>query len=161
MHLALLIATTALALGGQGSSQAQPVPTAEVQAVQLPRTEQRVIRSTRVDETYLLQIYLPPGYENAATGPFPVLYLLDGDRSFGMAVDVVGWLIWAGEIPWKEFRSILEASLPKGLEWTAETLPGESHISAWPVAFTRGLKVLFPPTTVAQAPRARQPTEPR
>jgi predicted alpha/beta superfamily hydrolase len=262
-----------------------------------------MIRSTRVDETYVLQIYLPPGYERVGAGPFPVLYLLDGDRSFGMAVDVVGWLIWAREIrpvlvcaigygdqgarwwasrardytpckdpennfgswpqaggadafaafleqevfplmasayrigkeeralaglsfgalfgahalltrpgffqayllsgtpvvwgerylftrlaevtrerrdlgakvyaaigeresaeiagPWKEFCRILDAAPPRGLEWKTEVLPGESHISAWPVAFTRGLKVLFPPSPAAKTPLAKQPTEPR
>lgn len=287
----LLIAAAVLVLADGDPSQAQTVPTTAAQAAALPRTERRVVRSTKADETYVLQIYLPPGYEEGAAS-FPVLYLLDGDRSFGMAVDVVGWLVWAREIrpvvvcaigygdqgarwwsnrardytpckdpqnhfgrwpqaggadafaafleqelfplmaaaykvrredralaglslgalfgayglltrpgmfqayllsgtpviwgdrclfgrlaetvkdrrdlrarvyaamgegepatlagPWKEFRSILEAAPPRGLEWTAETLPGESHISAWPVAFTRGLKVLFPPPPEAK-----------
>jgi predicted alpha/beta superfamily hydrolase len=287
MRHVFLVAVAVSALSGEITSEAQPVPTAEVQPVTFPRTERRVIRSTKVGETYVLQIYLPPDYEKADAGPFPVLYLLDGDRSFGMAVDVVGWLLWAEEIrpvvvcaigygdqgsrwwasrardytpckdpssrfgnwpqaggadafaafldhelfplmastykvrreeralaglsfgalfgahalltrpgmfqayllsgvpvlwgerylfarlgeatrerrnlgarvyaalgerepaavagPWKEFCRILEAAPPKGLEWKTEILPGESHISAWPVAFTRGLRVLFPP----------------
>lgn len=270
--------------------------TFEVRPASLPRTETRVVRSARVSEGYVLQIYLPPDHGKDGAGPFPVLYLLDGDRSFGMAVDIVGWLIWAEEIqpvivcaigyddqggrwwatrardytpckdprnnfgswpqaggadafaaflqqelfplmastyrvrkderalaglslgglfgahalltrpgmfqayllsgapviwgerylfarlaeavkgrrdlrarvyaaigegeppaltgPWAEFRRTLEATPPNGLDWKAEVLPGESHVSAWPVALTRGLKVLFPPAPAPKAPEA-------
>jgi predicted alpha/beta superfamily hydrolase len=51
-----------------------------------------------VDQVYKLQIYLPPGYSDLSKS-FPVLYLLDSDKSFGMAKDIVAWLIWSREIP--------------------------------------------------------------
>jgi predicted alpha/beta superfamily hydrolase len=49
------------------------------------------------DETFCIQIYLPTGYDTSST-KFPVLYLFDGDRSFGMARDIIEWLQNDGEI---------------------------------------------------------------
>lgn len=56
-------------------------------------TEVRKLKSSYIDQEYIIQVYLPPAYRDTSKS-FPVLYLLDSDKSFGMAVDIVGWLIW-------------------------------------------------------------------
>ncbi len=68
------------------------------QNVTLERTQRHVFKAKNVDQEYQIQVYLPPGYENS-TKSFPALYLLDADKSFGMAVNIVEWLSWAKEIP--------------------------------------------------------------
>ena len=70
----------------------------QLPGVTLPSTELRTLKSRFVDQEYKLQIFLPPGYADASKS-FPVLYLLDGDKSFGMARDIVDWLIFRREIP--------------------------------------------------------------
>ena len=49
------------------------------------------------DETYVIKIHLPSDYETSGK-KYPVLYLLDGDRSFGMTRDMAEWLKEANEI---------------------------------------------------------------
>ncbi|MCJ7570044.1 MAG: alpha/beta hydrolase-fold protein [Anaerolineales bacterium] len=66
--------------------------------VSIENTEQRSIRAQFIDQEYRLQIYLPPTYSDSSDS-FPVLYLLDSDKSFGMAKDIVEWLNWSQEIP--------------------------------------------------------------
>ena len=70
----------------------------QLPGVTLRNTELRTLKSRFVDQEYKLQIFLPPGYADASKS-FPVLYLLDGDKSFGMARDIVDWLIFNREIP--------------------------------------------------------------
>ena len=66
--------------------------------VRLPGTELHLLTSSHVDQTYQIQVALPDGYADTDSS-FPVLYLLDADRSFGMATDIARWLAWADEIP--------------------------------------------------------------
>ena len=66
--------------------------------VRIESTEEIQLISRFVDQVYKLQIYVPPGY-SGCTEAYPVLYLLDSDTSFGMAKDIVAWLLWGGEIP--------------------------------------------------------------
>ena len=78
-------------------------PVAQAQGGQLPgvtlqSTELRTLKSRFVDQEYKLQIFLPPGFADTSKS-FPVLYVLDGDKSFGMAKDIVDWLIFRREIP--------------------------------------------------------------
>lgn len=49
------------------------------------------------DETYLIKIRLPANFETSGK-KYPVLYLLDGDRSYGMTSDMAEWLHSTGEI---------------------------------------------------------------
>jgi predicted alpha/beta superfamily hydrolase len=49
------------------------------------------------EETYVIKIHLPSGYETTQK-KYPVLYILDGDRSFGMTRDMAEWLKEANEI---------------------------------------------------------------
>jgi uncharacterized protein len=66
--------------------------------VTLDNTEQFTITSKYVaGENYLIRVSLPVNY-NSYDYSFPVLYVLDGDKSFGMTKDIADWLIWFGEI---------------------------------------------------------------
>jgi len=78
-------------------------PAARAQGGQFPgvtlqSTELRTLKSRYVEQEYKLQIFLPPGFADASKS-FPVLYLLDADKSFGMARDIADWLIFNREIP--------------------------------------------------------------
>ena len=64
----------------------------------LEDTEVHSLRSRYVDQEYQLQVYLPPAYSDPSQS-FPVVYLLDADRSFGMAKDILEWLNWSQEVP--------------------------------------------------------------
>jgi predicted alpha/beta superfamily hydrolase len=77
--------------------QAQPVQTQSKQ-VSLDNTEQFTVDSKYVaGENYLIQVGLPAGY-NHSNKSYPVLYVLDGDKSFGMTKEVTDWLMWDNEI---------------------------------------------------------------
>lgn len=67
--------------------------------VSLLDTEQRQIHSNIVGQDYLVKIRLPERYHENPDNRFPVLYLLDGDHAFGMAVDIVQYLIYGGHVP--------------------------------------------------------------
>jgi uncharacterized protein len=66
--------------------------------VSLENTEQFTIKSKDVDgENYVIQIGLPAGYSHSDKS-YPVLYVLDGDKSFGMVKEITDWLAWTNEI---------------------------------------------------------------
>ena len=69
-----------------------------ISKVTLEDTELHTFRSRLVDQEYQLQIALPPSYFDKEKS-FPVVYLLDADKSFGMAKDIHDWLIRFDEIP--------------------------------------------------------------
>lgn len=86
-----------------GSLATRSISYSQVGKVEYPkviiaRTEVRLIKSTFVNQEYIIQIYLPLTY-NDTSKHFPVLYLLDADMTFSMAVDIVRWLTWSEEIP--------------------------------------------------------------
>jgi len=68
------------------------------QEITLSNTRLHLLPSKEVNETYRIEVS-PPGSYSDYLKSFPVLYLLDADKSFGMARDIAGWLSWAGEIP--------------------------------------------------------------
>jgi predicted alpha/beta superfamily hydrolase len=65
--------------------------------VVLENTQQILFKSKNVDQTYIVQTALPLGYSNSSES-FPVIFLLDSDKSFGMARDIIDWLMWSQEI---------------------------------------------------------------
>jgi uncharacterized protein len=74
------------------TTQAQHKP------VCLDNTEQFSITSKYVaEETYVIQVGLPIGYTPSKKS-YPVLYVLDGDKSFGMTKEIADWLMWSKEI---------------------------------------------------------------
>lgn len=88
--LALLSCT--LSLQSQTPEHTGPVK------VVLPNTDQFSIVSESVKgENYTIQVGLPAGYSGSGKS-YDVLYVLDGDKSFGMTKELVDWLTWDGEI---------------------------------------------------------------
>jgi len=70
----------------------------EKKPVALVNTEQFNIISENVrDENYVVQVGLPADYSGSKK-TYPVLYVLDGDKSFGMTKEICDWLMWDGEI---------------------------------------------------------------
>jgi predicted alpha/beta superfamily hydrolase len=64
----------------------------------LDNTEQFQIESKSVPgENYIIQVGLPIGYSPSKRS-YPVLYVLDGDKSFGMTKEIADWLMWSNEI---------------------------------------------------------------
>jgi enterochelin esterase-like enzyme len=57
----------------------------------LYNTQVKVFRSTIIDDDFYIYISLPDGYEESVK-KYPVLYLLDGDISFGMATSIARYL---------------------------------------------------------------------
>jgi uncharacterized protein len=94
-YLSLIVAYLFLAFPQKLSSQTggnDRVP------VFLSNTEQFTITSEFVkDESYIVQVGLPADYAYSKK-VYPVLYVLDGDKSFGMTKEITDWLIWSGEI---------------------------------------------------------------
>ena len=56
------------------------------------------LRSQHVNDEFLIKIWLPESYSTSEK-TYPVLYLLDGDFAFGMATDIVQYMIWGKHIP--------------------------------------------------------------
>ena len=74
------------------TTQAQHKP------VCLENTEQFSLTSKYVaGENYIIQVGLPIGYA-PSNKLYPVLYVLDGDKSFGMTKEIADWLMWSKEI---------------------------------------------------------------
>jgi enterochelin esterase-like enzyme len=64
----------------------------------LDNTEQFYLESKYVaGENYIIQVGLPIGYSPSKKS-YPVLYVLDGDKSFGMTKEIADWLMWSNEI---------------------------------------------------------------
>jgi len=64
----------------------------------LDNTEQFSITSKYVaGENYIIQVGLPVGYAPSKKS-YPVLYVLDGDKSFGMTKEIADWQMWSQEI---------------------------------------------------------------
>jgi predicted alpha/beta superfamily hydrolase len=66
--------------------------------VVLDFTDHFSIYSDHVQDTFHIQISLPFDYYNSEQ-QYPVVFLLDSDRMFGMTHDIVHWLYFSKEIP--------------------------------------------------------------
>jgi predicted alpha/beta superfamily hydrolase len=73
-------------------------PNPEYPAVPIANSQLRHLQSSIVGQEYQIKIRLPEDYAETTT-PYPVLYLLDGDYAFGMATDIVHYLIYGAHIP--------------------------------------------------------------
>jgi len=95
LSLIVLTFTLYLIISARADGQDNSV---DVRKVSLANTEQFSMVSQSVKkETYVIQVGLPAGYSQAKKS-YPVLYVLDGDRSFGMTKEIADWLRWSGEI---------------------------------------------------------------
>jgi len=75
--------------------------------VALENTQEILFKSKSVNQRYKIQIALPQDYSKSSAS-FPVLFLLDSDKSFGMARDIIDWLSW---------RRIIERVLIVGISY--------------------------------------------
>lgn len=73
-----------------------PIVQAQPGAV-LPNTRAEVLASASVRDSFRISIGLPAAYARDSLRRYPVLYVLDADKSFGLARDAADWLAWAGE----------------------------------------------------------------
>jgi uncharacterized protein len=64
----------------------------------VPNSALHLLSSTHVNQTYHIHVALPDAYTDT-TKAFPVVYVLDAERAFGMASDVARWLRHAREMP--------------------------------------------------------------
>lgn len=75
------------------------VPSLVVEAQQSNySTQTHHFESSIVNDEFVLNVSLPPSYANS-DDTYPILVILDGDKSYGMARDIVDWLSWSQEIP--------------------------------------------------------------
>lgn len=65
--------------------------------VSLDNTEQFSIDSKYVSEKYTIQVGLPATYTYSHKS-YPVVYVLDGEKSFGIAKGLTDWLVFSNEI---------------------------------------------------------------
>jgi len=120
----------------------------------VPEIRHHLLASKNVDEEYSILVSLPEGYATSQR-TYPVLYVLDAEKSFGLARDVVDWLSWANEMPrmivvgiaygettrdwWQKRSRDLTPSADRGKLWGEWPLAGGSE------AFRRFLSLeLFP-----------------
>lgn len=90
----LIVTFLFICLNGLQAQTAKP----QQKQVALNNTEQFSIESKYVqDENYIIQVGLPGSYSQSDKS-YPVLYVLDGDKSFGMTKEVTDWLSWDNEI---------------------------------------------------------------
>lgn len=84
----IMVVTGACSVGFQQG----PVP------VTVERSAQHTIQSVTVGDMYVIQVRLPASYA-ASEKKYQVLYVLDGDKCFGLAAGTAEWLAWAKEAP--------------------------------------------------------------
>jgi hypothetical protein len=58
-------------------------------SIKFPNTEWHSLYSEYVMDKFFIQISLPPSFNDNPEKSYPVLYILDSDMSFGMAIDIV------------------------------------------------------------------------
>jgi len=68
------------------------------QSFNLYNTEEKLIASKNVEDTFHIFISVPDNY-NTSEKLYPVLYVLDGDIAYGMAASIVRYLQIGGNIP--------------------------------------------------------------
>jgi predicted alpha/beta superfamily hydrolase len=81
-----------MGLHSSGTGQEEPVlePVAEVRT--------HTIESECVGDRYLVRVGLPDGYREDGAS-YPVVVVLDAEKSFGLVRDVSDWLAWSGAMP--------------------------------------------------------------
>jgi uncharacterized protein len=86
----LALAAAASAYGDESGQSAPPVA--------IVRSAQHSLESAAVGDAFVIQVRVPPSYAGSEK-KYPVLYVLDGDKCFGLAADTAEWLAWAREAP--------------------------------------------------------------
>jgi uncharacterized protein len=66
--------------------------------VTIDNSEEFILISNQVRDTLYVQVSLPLDYQNNKLS-YPIIYVLDSDRTFGIATDISRWLTFGQEIP--------------------------------------------------------------
>lgn len=91
LGVSLLALMTAVRASGVESRQsALPVT--------VVRSAQHSLGSASVGDSFVIQVRVPASYAGSEK-KYPVLYVLDGDKCFGLAADTAEWLAWAKDAP--------------------------------------------------------------
>jgi uncharacterized protein len=88
----------------------------------IPATEVRTLRSTAVDQEYLISVALPFHYAEHPDKTYPVIYVLDANLFFGMVVEMVR--VMNVRVP---FCNELPDALIVGIGYPANGSLAESH----------------------------------
>ncbi len=91
--LVFTLMALATAVKVYGSEFGQNTP-----SVTVVRTAHHRLESAKVGDAFIIHVRLPESYSYSEKS-FPVLYVLDGDKCFGLAADTADWLAWAKEAP--------------------------------------------------------------
>jgi len=89
--VSLMVLATPMVVDAEESVQSAP-------PVTVTRSAQHQLDSVAVGDAFVVQIRLPESYSGSVSH-YPVLYVLDGDKCFGLAADTADWLAWAKEAP--------------------------------------------------------------
>jgi hypothetical protein len=82
---------------GIHAQNSQSFPKQEMDEVSLKNTTQFILESELcIGEPFTIQVCLPKSFENQKK--YPVVYLLDADKSLGMAKEIADWLMFGQEI---------------------------------------------------------------
>lgn len=83
----------------------------------IPATEVRTLRSSAVDQDYLISVACPFGYAEHPDYHYPVIYVLDANMSFGIVVETMR--ILNIRVPWsKEFPDAIVVGIGYPLSGT-------------------------------------------
>jgi len=98
IYLTTLLTTFLLfSSNGVQAQNSQTVHKQEMNEVSLKNTTQFILESELYKgEPFTIQVSLPKSYDNQKK--YPVVYLLDADKSFGMAKEIADWLMFGNEI---------------------------------------------------------------
>lgn len=98
--------------------------------VSLPNTRAHDITSRHVGDKYQVQVALPGAYATDTTRRYPVLYVLDADKSFGLARDATDWLSWA-----QEMEPLIVVGIGYGQGWwekrARDMTPSKDRARVW------------------------------
>jgi predicted alpha/beta superfamily hydrolase len=84
IRIVSLMVLTAVGVGGVESAQNAP-------PVTVARSVQHRLESAAIGDAFIVQIRLPESYVGSEN-LYPVLYVLDSDKCFGLAADTADWL---------------------------------------------------------------------
>ena len=65
---------------------------------QLPNSESRIVSSRFTGRNYQVDVLLPDSYPSSQK-TYPVVYLLDGEFTLGLAASLTGFLHYLGPMP--------------------------------------------------------------
>lgn len=84
---------------------------------------------------FVVQVGLPTTYARDSLRRYGVLYVLDGDKSFGLARDIVDWLAWWG---WSEIPPLIVVGIGYGTtdaDWleqrSRDLTPSQDRSKMW------------------------------